>query len=302
MACPACGGQIHPIAGRCKHCKADLARLRAAAPPGRGAPPAQRPNLVALGAAAAPALPSAGLPPLRGGNGHAAPVVMPPFPSHAPDDAPRASWSSRWPLVVALIAVVAIVASIALLVFGGGTKKKHDGARRNDGPAPEMMPTDPQAPQIMPQAPGGGTAPHAQGITPDPSTPTPIIPSIPPPSPPSSGGAGPTSAPADVRSFATQAIDVTCRRLSSCGGSDPMIATYCTMARDMVPQMDDLEQMCGDYDRAAAAQCLDAVSRFPCPGGNADYAAMAQTLMGLSGCQQVCPNAAGMMGSLDYAP
>ncbi|MBZ0235260.1 MAG: prepilin peptidase, partial [Deltaproteobacteria bacterium] len=42
-ACPACGGQIHPIAGRCKHCKADLTRLR------NGAAPAARPNLVALG-------------------------------------------------------------------------------------------------------------------------------------------------------------------------------------------------------------------------------------------------------------
>jgi hypothetical protein len=26
--CPVCGGSIHPVAGRCKHCKADLVKLR----------------------------------------------------------------------------------------------------------------------------------------------------------------------------------------------------------------------------------------------------------------------------------
>lgn len=34
VACPACGAAIHPIAGRCRHCRVDLAQLRA-----DGAPP-----------------------------------------------------------------------------------------------------------------------------------------------------------------------------------------------------------------------------------------------------------------------
>ncbi|HRC59196.1 MAG TPA: hypothetical protein PKU97_24905, partial [Kofleriaceae bacterium] len=31
MPCPFCGGLVHPIAGRCKHCKQDLAEHRARA-------------------------------------------------------------------------------------------------------------------------------------------------------------------------------------------------------------------------------------------------------------------------------
>ena len=36
MSCPACGGAIHPIAGRCKHCKADLVTARGGATAPRG--------------------------------------------------------------------------------------------------------------------------------------------------------------------------------------------------------------------------------------------------------------------------
>src|SRR5258706_3388072 len=32
MACPLCGGAIHPIAGRCKHCKEDLSAMRSGRP------------------------------------------------------------------------------------------------------------------------------------------------------------------------------------------------------------------------------------------------------------------------------
>ncbi len=32
VACPACGAQIHPIAGRCRHCHVDLTRARADGP------------------------------------------------------------------------------------------------------------------------------------------------------------------------------------------------------------------------------------------------------------------------------
>src|SRR5690242_18239476 len=56
MACPACGGQVHPIAGRCKHCRADLNRLRAGGGAAARAPAVAKPALVALG----------------GGNGHGA--------------------------------------------------------------------------------------------------------------------------------------------------------------------------------------------------------------------------------------
>ena len=283
MACPACGGQVHPIAGRCKHCKADLARLRAGGAPAR-AQPAVKPVLVALG----------------GGNGHAVngaathtaplatPAVMVAPPGEA-SDAPRAGWSSRWPLVVAAIAVIAIVASVALLLFGSGNgKKKDSGVRRHDGPAPELMPTDPLAPRVTPPAPPpNGAAPHANGITPDPRQPDPI---------PGAPAPVPSNGPRTASDFFTTAVDVACRRLTSCSADD-QIAEYCATARQTLPQLGQtMDQMCPDYDSAAAAECLDAVSRFPCPSGTVDPSAMGDTLMGLSGCQKVCPSAFAGLG------
>jgi len=32
VPCPLCGGLIHPVAGRCKHCKEDLSQFRAGRP------------------------------------------------------------------------------------------------------------------------------------------------------------------------------------------------------------------------------------------------------------------------------
>src|SRR5690349_6722575 len=36
VLCPLCGGLIHPVAGRCKHCKQDLVALRASRLPAVG--------------------------------------------------------------------------------------------------------------------------------------------------------------------------------------------------------------------------------------------------------------------------
>jgi len=40
IPCPLCGGPIHPVAGRCKHCKGDLAALRTGKPQAQAALPA----------------------------------------------------------------------------------------------------------------------------------------------------------------------------------------------------------------------------------------------------------------------
>jgi hypothetical protein len=296
MACPACGGQVHPIAGRCKHCKADLNRLRASGGAAARAPLA-KPALVALG----------------GGNGnghghgatngagtHAAPVAVAPLiATTAPDGAdaiaaPRSGWSSKWPLVVAFIAVVAIIASVALLLFGGDHKKRDRGVHRTDGPAPELTPTDPLAPHATPSAPmppSGGAAP----AIPAPSNPDPGPGALAPTPPPSTrGGRGPQTA----SDFFATAVDVACRRMTTCS-SDPQIAQYCTQARTMLPQVGSMmNDMCKDYDASAAGGCLDAVSRFPCPSGGMDPTEMSNTLMGLSDCQKVCPSAFAGLGDL----
>ena len=49
VPCPACRQPIHPIAGRCRHCRSDLTRLAAPAAP-VAAPPSRRPRLALVAA------------------------------------------------------------------------------------------------------------------------------------------------------------------------------------------------------------------------------------------------------------
>lgn len=177
VPCPLCGGLIHPVAGRCKHCKEDLTSFRAGRPQ------------------AAAALPPLGGPPPvpNGTNGHAAaaaiPVAMPAregsqpiLPPRTttrslPVARPRAAWRS-WPMLVIALAAIAIVAATVILIMPPGERKR-DG-KMSSPPAPERMDVNPLPDQHDQIDPWGepGTVPH----TPDP-LPTPP-PSMPPPAPP----------------------------------------------------------------------------------------------------------------------
>ncbi len=44
IPCPLCGGLVHPVAGRCKHCKGDLVALRTGKPQAHAALPALGPR------------------------------------------------------------------------------------------------------------------------------------------------------------------------------------------------------------------------------------------------------------------
>jgi len=55
VPCPLCGGLIHPIAGRCKHCKGDLRALRSTRPAAAATLPALNPPPAARATAATPA-------------------------------------------------------------------------------------------------------------------------------------------------------------------------------------------------------------------------------------------------------
>jgi hypothetical protein len=81
VACPTCGGLIHPVAGRCKHCKTDLSAAHATRLARHAAP--QVAALPALGGAAAAAAAPA--------PGPAAPSSpwAPPQAGAAPADATR---------------------------------------------------------------------------------------------------------------------------------------------------------------------------------------------------------------------
>jgi hypothetical protein len=139
---------IHPIAGKCKHCKADLASFHAARQPA-SAP------LPALGATAAPPAKSPGHVHWNPGRVDTAPAPAP--HAHAVEAEPRGGWRS-WPVIVIALAMIAIVAAVVLMVWpstthSGGEAKHTLGAP----PAPERMDT---APEVT--APSAPSAPHAQ--------------------------------------------------------------------------------------------------------------------------------------------
>lgn len=176
VPCPLCGGLIHPIAGRCKHCKGDLRAMRTARPaaaatlPALGAPgapnpaPANASAPLTNGHAPAPphgATPTAGYAPapppqslvqavaaaapiplaIQGGGAESIPILPPRPTGRFAAPAPRASWRS-WPVIVIILAVIAIVTAVVLMLFPPGGARD-EGTRNSVQPAPERMDTNP---------------------------------------------------------------------------------------------------------------------------------------------------------------
>ncbi|MBA2543681.1 MAG: hypothetical protein H0V17_28825 [Deltaproteobacteria bacterium] len=126
IACPQCGGLIHPVAGRCKHCKADLAAVR-------GGKPQSASTLPSLGNRSANDRPIAGPPmPARLRGNVAMPSVDPltaelsmgsPLPSANQVLPPRHTGQmlttvqppAAWPLIVIALSVLAILLSIGAI-------------------------------------------------------------------------------------------------------------------------------------------------------------------------------------------
>jgi hypothetical protein len=174
VPCALCGGLIHPIAGKCKHCKADLSSYHAARPAANtplpalhlpraaGASPGHAGALPAHAAAApahaAPA-PVAG----RRNRPDAAQPVLPPRPTTrgAIAEPPASGWRS-WPVIVIALAMVAIVVAVVLMVW---PMTRHDADGKHAAgppPAPERMQTVPEV-ATPPAQP-----PSTQGAPPDP--------------------------------------------------------------------------------------------------------------------------------------
>ncbi len=183
-----CGGLIHPIAGKCKHCKGDLAGLRG----GRPAAAQALPSIIATNTAV-PLNPHAnghanGHTNGHNGhnghsNGHSAYAPIPVAAQHvampmqlarqyeehsapilpqrvsarmATATAPRAAWWKSWPLIVIVLAVVAIVTAVVLMVWTPGKSAGVDNGEPTRGnklmPAPERMETNPMVPKDQPPA------------------------------------------------------------------------------------------------------------------------------------------------------
>jgi hypothetical protein len=291
-ACPVCGGQIHPIAGRCKHCRADLVKLRGRARP---APPAVlaaaftprgdgTPSPFAAAGAAPGAPPDAGAPlpqiaaPAQAPADGTAPAAMPQAAAAiAPSPVlyelpPLPTARSRWPLLVAIAAGVAIIVCLALLLTGDDEAAAGGAVKKRAAPAPDRMDTQPAPPQPRPPAQGNpwGSSPGPQGTAPDapddpPDDPL-AVPSTPPPRRPAPPPGGAAPAPDQ---FYTRAFEVACVRLAQCPGMDS-IGDFCSLA-GILPGGDDYAQriragQC-TYDEHAAQRCLAGLQSMPCLSG-----------------------------------
>lgn len=191
-----CGGLIHPIAGKCKHCKGDLAGLRV----GRPAAAQALPSIIATTSAPpyAPTNGANGHHAYNGSNGanghhhgpangasvknghtpyapipvaaqhvampmqlarqyeeHGAPILPPRPTGRMMQAQPRAAWWKSWPLIVIVLAVVAIVTAVVLMVWPPGKSAAADTGepardRTKAMPAPERMETNPLPPSQPP--------------------------------------------------------------------------------------------------------------------------------------------------------
>src|SRR4051812_22403618 len=152
VPCPLCGGLIHPIAGKCKHCKADLTTYHAVRPAANAPLPALHPvasgNGHANGHVTAPTAyaPAAHAVPMPVVAAHdASQPVLPPRPTVRGQTAePRASGWRSWPVLVIILATLAIVAAVVLMVWPGDRRDPNDKHMLGPPPAPDRMQTAPE--------------------------------------------------------------------------------------------------------------------------------------------------------------
>ncbi len=303
VPCPVCRSPIHPIAGRCKHCKADLAAVRQVRP----AAGAALPPLVAPKARAAtpppiadhpyeapPPFPAAIPIPIAA---DASQPILPPRPSIEPGGtaSSRSSWRS-WPIIVIALATIAIVIAVVLIAFPPGNAGADSGKRvLEPPPAPELMDTNPGAKSPhggdqnspLPLPPLDPKPPHAQITPPDPlptprHTPDPLPPADPDADDFSGlGGAtggitggmvGGLGGNAKMDTMAAL-LKHACDRAKQCGSTDPTATLGCDALR-VLPH--GPPPTC-----AAATRCLQKIDQMDC-SAQVDPSAM----MMLSDCMQ----------------
>ncbi len=261
VPCPLCGGLLHPIAGRCKHCKADLSTYRGSRPQANAPLPALA-NGSPPHAAPPPARAAVPVPmPMPVGDRESQPV-LPPRPTGRSMPAQSSGGVLRhWPVVVIVLAVIAIAAAVILMVW-----PKHDGDPGKTG----MLPPAPEHMNTSPFAPGDLSPSQPQVIPRPPPTPPQIDPPRPPPpsdtqliDPDDFGGAPngspnthlPALPPGD-NNFGMTVLKHACARLLTCPGGS-VLRQSCDMVHDL-PDM-PIPTNC-----PSAKQCVDAIDHLSC--------------------------------------
>ena len=309
-----CGGLIHPIAGKCKHCKGDLAGVRG----GRPAAAQALPSIIATNSAAlnastnghASSYAPPGLSPngasyngtngLNGTNGsghsnghraytpspmaaqhvampmqlarqyeeHAGPSILPPRPTGRMPQAasPRTAWWKSWPLIVIVLAVLAIVTAVVLMVWPPGKSAAAEGEPTKANkmlPTPERMETNPLPPKDQPPAKSGdpwndNNQPGARIDIPDDpdddlagGTPTPP----PPPGRPSTGRSSITGSGAVMLEVSLHFCD----RAATCSNDD-MLKALCDQTKSSMKLFD----VQPPTSCASRTRCLQHVDTLDC--------------------------------------
>jgi hypothetical protein len=187
----------------------------------------------------------------------------------------HSTWK-RWPVIVMVIAGVAILGAVAVMFFlppsAGG-----DTHTLKPPPAPERMELNPIPPPHAddPWGPGGAPAPqpHAQNrhrVDPDPVTPDPDDLTLKDPFADPTGSFGGVLAGGGNLDFPVQFGRHVCDRLAACGNTSQAVANYCNMMKAFpTPHAPTC---------AAAKKCLDHVDALDCSTRTDDAQAVA-TLM-----------------------
>jgi hypothetical protein len=310
IPCPVCGQQIHPVAGRCKHCKTDLVKLReqqglrapkvdlaaVGSSPVAAPAPAFAPGITRSpdGSRNSPAAPS------NGANGHApVPETFAPPPDIAPPPAFIASYpdapthvspvrAPRWPLVVVLLAGIAIIVCAYILLFAGDDAKPAE-AKKSSGmmPAPDRMETMPAPPpvQIPDTADPWTQPPPSAPPGPPPAAPLPDLNDpfgTPPPNPnPPPAGTAPAA-----DEFMAGVFDTMCQKAAQCGLPQAGVDACNLLSGSGIADEYRQQVRAGQctYDEAKAARCLDGIRTVQCNGSGMDLDAALQTFLGISDC------------------
>lgn len=313
IPCPVCRQQIHPVAGRCKHCKTDLVKLREQQ--GVRVPRLAPAVLGVAPVAAQPFAPQAPAPAPARLSGEMAAVAPPPAGNTLLDPAPYLSPGAaygpdptivdlapampqmkraRWPIFVAIGAAVAIVVCIILLVMDDKPKAKSSKAVNGIGLGTDSMDTDvaPPPPTDLgkPGNPWGDptdTNPADPVDPPDPYQPPPPVAPQPPPS--TFNGTIPTA-----EDFYPSAITAVCKKLTSCGNSNSttaqMFNSICQGGGDLFGSLyaDQIKNGQCTYDENAAGRCLASIDAIDCNSFDVDKL---DSMLGVADCSTAlsCP-------------
>ncbi len=280
IACPQCGGLVHPIAGKCKHCKADLAEARGARPAAAAALPAlagggtARPP-VRADATPIPAKPS----PVRAiaaAAGEPASILPPRESGRMPVQKSSGSLLKNWPVLVIIVAGLAIAAAVVLMVWPPSSTAKAD-TRLAPPPAPERMDTNPLPPKgsmVTPPSSGGSADPWSNKVAP----PDPDI-------DPDDPGKNPMNPNANLgmnmlgNGIMFSVFEHACTRMTSCGNST--LAPFCsTLSQALGPAP---APTC-----AAAQRCIERIDSLPCDAAMSSQA----DILTMMGTLQDCTEAA----------